>query len=284
MAIRRMRDDDISFVVKSTLSEGWGYTRVDLERMLKLNPEGSLVWEDRSPLGFVTSVRYGDTAMIGHLVVTKEGRGRKIGRSLVQTLLDGYDSDGVESTILYATDAGKGLYKKFGFEDSHVMQPISLYISERDRTALPNPCPPMESADLGQVISIDRSLFGDDRSNLLKHLNTEFPEHCFKLEHDGELVGYAFGRRTPIGFDIGPWASLSADADDARCLLTSTVRSLRPGRVDIGTFVANEGISRMLRVYREYRREHAVMLMYRGEPRYSDPLKGQFGVCGFEMG
>jgi GNAT superfamily N-acetyltransferase len=283
MAIRRMREDDIPFVVKSTLEEGWGYTRVDLERMLRLNPEGSLVWEDRTTLGFITSVRHGNTAMIGHLVVTKEGRGRKIGGSLVKALLESYDSEGVESTMLYATDSGRGLYEKLGFEDKHLMQPIALYFSSKDISVLPGHCPRLTAADLPRVASIDRELFGDDRSKLLNHLNAQFPDHCFKLERDGVLTGYAFGRRTPIGFDIGPWASLSGEVGDARDLLESTVRSLRPGRVDLGIFVANSAISAMLRSYREYRREHEVRLMCRGAPRYPDPLRGQFGVCGFEL-
>ncbi len=284
MAIRSMRPEDIPFVVRSTLGEGWGYTRVDLERMLRLNPEGSLVWEEKSTLGFITSVRHGNTAMIGHLVVTKEGRGRKIGRSLVQTLLDRYDESGIESTILYATEAGRGLYHKMGFEDSHVMQPMALYFSEKEWSALSGRCPRLEHDDLPRVVSIDKELFGDDRSALLRLFKSDFPDHCFKLEREGEIIGYIFGRRTPIGFDLGPWACLSGDASDARELLESAVKSLRPGRVDLGIFVTNKAISDMLRIYREYRREHPVRLMFRGYPRYTDPLKGQFGVGGFELG
>ena len=287
MPARRMTIDDIGFAVGLIQREGWGHTRVDLRRLLSLSPDGSYVWEmDGKPCGFVTSIRYRSTAMIGHVLVSPDSRGRQVGKGLLSELISDIDSAGIKSSMLYATADGSRLYEQFGFRDSgHELVAVGVLIKDSERAKIRPLCERVESGDIELLSSLDAHIFGDDRSPLVARLYEEFPEHCFKLEKDGKVVGFAFGRRTPIGFDIGPWICMSGLREDAMALLDSVIHSFPcGGRTDISPFAANEHYARIVGRYHPYRRAERVHLMIRGDQRYTADVDKVFGVAGFEMG
>lgn len=286
MPVREMGLKDVGFAVDMIGGEGWGHTRVDLERMLTLSPGGSVLWESGGvPRGFITSVRYGSTAMIGHLLVSKRCRGRSIGRTLLERLLDDLDSSGVRSIILFATEEGGRLYSQYGFAKSHGMTAVGLYVSDSVRRGMTMSCERVSQDDIGAVCALDRSLFGDDRTALLSRLHADFPEHCFRIGSGSALTGFAFGRRTPIGFDIGPWVCTSGSREDAASLLDSVMRSFPcGGRMDLSPFADNRDALDILRGFRRYRKAETVSMMVRGEGRYPSGRGKVLSVAGFEMG
>lgn len=287
MLARRMRVDDIGYAVGLICREGWGHTRVDLQRLLSLSPEGSYVWEiDGRPCGFVTSVRHRSTAMIGHVLVSSDSRGRQAGKGLLTALLSDIDSAGIRSAMLYATADGSKLYEQFGFRNSgHELVAVGVLVKDRERARINPVCENVQQDDIELLSSLDAHTFGDDRSPLIARLFDEFPEHCFKLERHGEVEGFAFGRRTPIGFDIGPWICMSGSREDATALLDSVIHSFPcGGRTDISPFAANQHFARIVGRYHPYRRAERVQLMVRGDPRYTTDVDKVFGVAGFEMG
>lgn len=281
-----MRPDDVGRAISLISGEGWGYTRVDLQRMLSLCPEGSFVWDSEGGIrGVVTSVTYGSTASLGHLVISRESRGRSIGRKLLEHFIDSVDSAGVRSTILYATEQGSKLYEQYGFRATHELTAVGVLVSDSERKRMQVVCEPVSDGDMPAICATDKEMFGDDRSPLLRHLRSEFPEHCFKLEDEGALTGYVFGRRTPIGFDIGPWVCSTGSIEDARTLLTSVMGSFPGGgRTDVSPFSDNGSALEVLGDYHRYRRAEAVKLMVRGDARYVSRRGEIFSVPGLEVG
>jgi len=287
LSVRKMTLGDLGFALSLIRKEGWGHTRIDLERMLSLTPDGSYVWEsDGISRGFITSLRYQNTAMIGHLIVSSDSRGRQVGKRLVNSLLEDADSAGIASVMLYATTDGDRLYSQFGFADSgHDLVAVGLLVGQEERRALKSKCSLVQEGDLAEVISQDRETFGDDRSGLITRLYREFPEHCFKVERSGELVGFIFGRRTPIGFDIGPWICTPNNNEDAEALLHSVIHSFPcGGRADISPFLENHDVRGIIDKFHHYRKAACVKLMIRGSPRYAGNRGRVFGVAGFEVG
>lgn len=285
--MRKMTLEDLEFAMSLIRKEGWGHTRIDLERMLSLTPDGSYVWEsDGISRGFITSLRYKNTAMIGHLIVSSDSRGRQVGKRLVNALLEDADSAGITSVMLYATADGDRLYSQFGFADSgHDLVAVGLLIRQDERRALKSRCSPVQESDLPEVISQDRETFGDDRSGLITRLYREFPEHCFKVERSGGLIGFIFGRRTPIGFDIGPWICTPNNNEDAEALLHSVIHSFPcGGRTDISPFLENHDVGGIIDKFHPYRKAARVKLMIRGSPRYAGNRDRVMGVAGFEIG
>jgi predicted GNAT family acetyltransferase len=254
---------------------------------LSLTPDGSYVLEDDGiSHGFITSLRYKNTAMIGHLIVSSDSRGRQVGKKLVNALLEDADSAGIASVMLYATADGDRLYSQFGFADSgYDLVAVGLLIGQEERRALKSKCSRVQEGDLEEVISQDRETFGDDRTDLITRLYREFPEHCFKVERSGRLVGFIFGRRTPIGFDIGPWLCTPNNKEDAEALLHSVIHSFPcGGRTDISPFLENHDVISIIDKFHHYRKAASVKLMIRGAPRYAENRDRVFGVAGFEVG
>jgi N-acetylglutamate synthase-like GNAT family acetyltransferase len=287
LSVRNMTLEDLGFALSLIRKEGWGHTRIDLERILSLTPDGSYVWEsDGVSRGFITSLRYKNTAMIGHLIVSSDSRGRQVGKGLVDALLEDVDSAGIESVMLYATADGDRLYSQFGFADSgHDLVAVGLLIGQEERCALKSRCEHVQEADLAEVISQDCETFGDDRTGLITRLYREFPEHCFKVERSGELFGFIFGRRTPIGFDIGPWLCAPNNKEYAEALLHSVIHSFPcGGRTDISPFLENHDVRSIIDKFHHYRKAVSVKLMVRGAMRYAENRDRVFGVAGFEIG
>lgn len=283
MLVRRLTPEDLDFALALTNAEGWSYTRGELERMLKMDPEGSFVCEDQKPLGFITCVTYGHTGVVGHLVVSKEARGRRIGHSLLKSAVDYMSGRGVGSMLLFATDEGVGLYSKFGFTTRQEVSCIHVAVGGDRKARTPTACSLIARRDLPEIAEMDSQIFGDDRTQLIELLYDEFPKNSFKIQRDGRILGFSLGRATPSGFDLGPWVCSSRSRQDAEDLFKATVLSLGDGTVFLGIFPDNpmavEIANSMRRV--RYWRTH---LMIRGDERYSAHIDKLFGVAAFELG
>jgi GNAT superfamily N-acetyltransferase len=281
LSIRNMRDEDIDSALTVINREGWGYTRAELERMLLMDPEGSFLYEDDELLGVITSVTYSKTGVIGHLVVSERARGKKIGQTLIKNAIDYCDGTGAESVILYATADGLPVYKKFGFKEKRQVMLKKAVLSEADHGPARNQCARMESNDLDRVFAMDKRLFGDDREKLLSLLFSQFPQHSWKYERGGLLVGFAMGRTTPSGYDVGPWECIS-DSHDAESLLRAVLRSLGSGVVYLGVFADHPEAVRLLNTLSPLT-SWKTTFMVRGEDRY--PLPGDtYGMTSLELG
>jgi len=276
-----MYDEDIDFALTMINREGWGYARVELERMLLMDPEGSFLYGDRNTLGVITSVTYGHTGVIGHLVVSEQARGKKIGQALIKRAIEYCDGAGAESILLYATAEGLPVYKKFGFDEKRQAMVTKALMSEADYGPSQNKCARITSNDLDDVQAMDECLFGDDREKLLRLLFAQFPQHSWKLEREGRLVGFIMGRTTPAGYDIGPWECTSGP-HDAECLLRAVLKSLGKGVVYLGVFTDHPEAVRMSNTLKPLI-AWKTTFMVRGVDRYPHP-EGVFGMSSLELG
>ena len=149
--------DDIDFAVGLTVREGWNYTPKEIGLMLELDPEGSFIYEDgKERLGFVTTVTYSRTGVMGHLIVTGKARRRKIGDSLVRSAIEYMEGKGVDSMILYATAEGSKLYQSHGFTPRDEIFCVHSRLEKGRTTKKSAACTPITSKDLDEIISIDR--------------------------------------------------------------------------------------------------------------------------------
>ncbi|MBN1678174.1 MAG: GNAT family N-acetyltransferase [Candidatus Thermoplasmatota archaeon] len=283
MPIRNLRIDDIDFVLDLVLKEGWSYHRVELERMLDMDPEGSFIYEETEPLGFITTVTYLRTGVIGHLIVSEHARGKRIGQTLVDRALQYTSERGTESVLLYATEEGAEMYRKLGFR---TLAEVFCIRAEKSGPMVPQEYPglsPVKEGDLGRISQMDAALFGDDRSGLISRLWRDYPDLCFKIERSGEIQGYSFGRATSSANDLGPWVCVSGLESDERALFDSVVSRLDDRGVFMGIFVQNENALRQASKLRPIRtwRTH---LMARGHARYTGRTEHVLGLVGFELG
>lgn len=283
MGVRILGKKDIGFAVSLTEEEGWYYTARELEVMLRMDPEGSFVFEDGEPLGFATCVTYGRTGVLGHLIVSKKGRGRKMGDSLVSAAVDYMSSKDVESMLVLATQEAVKLYQRHGFEIRDEISCMHSRLDDKFDRASSASCTRLMESDLDEVIVIDRRLFGDDRTRLIRILYHEAPDHCFKIERGDRIEGFIFTRPDHIGYNLGPWVCLTGAASDAEALFRTALSSMGNGKLYSGSFSSNQVA---LKIMDETPRinQWRIPLMIRGRARYSADTSKVFGIAAFELG
>lgn len=284
MGVRNLREGDLAYAAKLTVIEGWHYTEKELGSLLRMDPDGSFIYEQGGePVGFATSITYGRTGVLGHLVVGAKGRGRGIGKTLLKAAIDYMEGQGADSMVIFSIPDVVPLYEGFGFR---VIDEISCtHLDLREVPAMPSrkDISPMTSMDLAEVLETDTGLFGDSRRKLFESILHEGPGRCFKLVKDGRIAGYIFSRPDDTGFNLGPWVSLTGEPKDAEDLFTAALSTFHPGTVYWGASFRNAEALRVVKRLPE-ERSWRIPLMVKGAPRYTGDVSRTFGVVGFELG
>jgi GNAT superfamily N-acetyltransferase len=144
---------------------GWNQTVEDWLRLLALEPDGCFGIDDDDRLAATnTLLCYGqDLAWLGMVLTHPEYRRRGIAQRLLGAALELAEGRGIRCVKLDATELGRCLYLKFGFEDE---QHIERWIRE------PGPLKGVEYAFLIGVpdARLDCAAFGTDRGRFLAML------------------------------------------------------------------------------------------------------------------
>jgi len=211
--IRSWTRADIACVSESVNREGWGYTRLDVERCWKLEPNGCFIAEFKSkPIGHVFSICYGRTGWIGLLIVNPERRGQGIGSVLMQTAIDHLQRAGAETVRLDAAEKAVPLYKRLGFIEEFYSLRFRGQLQQKESPQREREFSfPMRQDDLVDVAGFDAKHFGANRLPVLRSLYRDYPKWCFVAREKHCIVGYVMARRIQNGFWIGPWVCLNAE-------------------------------------------------------------------------
>jgi GNAT superfamily N-acetyltransferase len=218
MQIRVMAQQDIPGGVRLNTVIGWNQTAADWERFLTASPNGCFVMEDADKIvGTSATISYENKfAWIGMVLVDPDYRNRGIGTTLLQRAVEYLDGAGIPTLKLDATPAGKPLYEKMGFVTEYE---IDRWVLKRSVIEEPILAHERTAPDvLLKALDFDRQAFGADRSKLLHSYNDQAPDLTLVAQTDGQLAGYAFGRRGLFADHMGAW--MASDDDTARTLLS----------------------------------------------------------------
>jgi len=151
----------------------------------------------------------GAVAWIGTIWVDPRFRGVGLGKALTQTAVDAAEGDGCETLLLVATDAGRRLYEKIGFE----VQTTYRILEAPGLTGEPDPrIRDFRAGDRAAMAAMDRAATGEDRRHVIEAFAESTTARC--LEHpDGTLGGFVI--RAPWGGG----ATIAPDPSDAAALL-----------------------------------------------------------------
>ena len=126
---------------------------------------------------------YGETGWIGHVFVKPELRGRRLGTRMTAVALRVLQRAGCETILLAATELGRPIYERLGFEvesSYHELRGTAL-----PRTAELSPFRPLLPSDRHALLAFDRQVAGDDRAPIV----SRFGDFSWGLPHDGRLAG-----------------------------------------------------------------------------------------------
>lgn len=201
--IRLLLPSDISGAIGLTRAAGWNQISADWQRLLSLEPEGCFTLESGGRVAATTTVVcYGrELGWLGMVLTAPECRRRGFAELLIARALQFAEGRRLATVKLDATEAGIGLYRKFGFvEECEV---------HRWRRA-PGPVEAGEVLSYHPDVRFDQARFGADRSLLLARL-----AELGAASLPGE--GYAMGRPGFSAAYFGP--CLASSPASARRLL-----------------------------------------------------------------
>lgn len=197
--VRLLSAADIPAGMRLKEAAGWNQTAADWQRVLALEPGGCFGVEcDGQVRATATAVCFGEElAWVGMVLTDAQYRGRGFARRLMEHALAYLRGKRVQWIKLDATDMGRPLYERLGFQDTGT---IERWI--RQAGALP----PHNGA-VGHfefAAALDRQAFGADRSGLLRMLAD--------IESASIAgAGFAMGRPGARAMYFGPCVARSGD-------------------------------------------------------------------------
>jgi ribosomal protein S18 acetylase RimI-like enzyme len=240
--LRHMTAADVPFGMELKAQAGWNQTEADWQRCLALEPDGCFVAEwNGTPAGTTTTCVFGPVAWVAMVLVRPELRGRGIGKALMEHALAYLDEQGIETIRLDATALGQPLYEKLGF--------IAQFTLDRFEGILPDHAPvgavrPGRSADMGNLLDLDRKTTATDRIKLLEGLISEAPAELRLLERSGQIAGFILTRQGSNALQIGPCI---ADQTAGPLLLADVCSRHAARRVYVDVPATNHGAIRTVR-------------------------------------
>jgi GNAT superfamily N-acetyltransferase len=280
--IRAMQSSDLDQALRLSVSEGWNQTEKDWKLLLD-NPENVCIVAEKDGriVGTATALNHsGRVAWIGMVLVDKELRGMGAGRMLMSDIAEKLKD--VVSIKLDATPAGLPLYKSLGFVEEYAIHRMTSPLLKMNALSYPGEKPEViKKEKLTSIVEKDASIFGAERSYLLRELFSNYPRKAFSYNENKSLWGYAFGRDGMKYNYIGPVCAVNTEA--ATGLIVSALQSdqAKPFAVDVPAdkkdlikWLESTGFT----IQRDFTR------MYLGKNPYPGKTEFQYLISGPEFG
>jgi len=285
--LRRMERKDLQAVLDLINTEGWDYHISEMDRILDVDPENSVVTcSGGSIVGAITIAVSGKRAVLAHVVVKGGWRNKGIGQMMMGHLAQKMDSIGVETMEAYAVPAAVPFYKRHGYHNVEEIDTYDKILTAKDVAGVPmgEKIRPLGKEDLDAICRLDRTVTGFDRKNILRQLAGDFPGMAKGLFDGGEMTGYFLSRVNPIMNDLGPWAMAEPDFDDGSMMLRSTLREMKPGTRVLGGVAMNNAVVREIFLSLGFKAVHKAFRMVRSKGGTEPFRPGMMTLSAFEFG
>ena len=235
-----MTPADVDPIVAAFVRENWGDRRLYLDFATRHPETHPFVAEtDGQIVGTGVLSVNGSVGWIGTIWVEPAWRRRGVGMALTQTTIDTAESAGCRTLLLVATEAGRQLYEKIGFE-------VQTWYRMLDAPGLGDEpvdprIRPFEPADLPAMAELSTIATGEDRGHLLRAFASPETGLCL-IRDDGTLGGFV------VRASWGGGSTIVPSLEDAEAIL----HARRVGRgseqkVRAGLLAENEaGLERLL--------------------------------------
>ena len=274
-----MRPDDIPFGLALCRIAGWNQLEQDWRRILDLNPQCVYVAEREGTACGTASIMCCSrkVAWIGMVLVHPDHRKHGVGSTLMRHCIDVLREARIECTKLDATEQGRRVYQKLGFEDE---RPICRYSLNSLPVAREVLHPAIADNDWLSVAKQDHAAFGADRLPLLRHMASD----CFTAvaRSPKGSRGFGFAR---IGFNashLGPIVAASAEC--AGGLITSLLAQLPAHKTVYWDGFPDNIHARRLAETMGFHAERHLTRMRLGGSDTATQAEEIYAAAGFELG
>ncbi|SDF62676.1 MULTISPECIES: GNAT family N-acetyltransferase [Thalassobaculum] len=230
-----VQPDDLDAVTELVKLLRWPHRREDIDLFMRLGAGHAAKDEAGSLQGVALWWAFEPAAArLGLVMVNPDSQGRGIGRRLVQQVLD----DAADrSMMLLATEAGKPLYDKLGFE---TVGACRQYQGTCEGRPAPDPqIRPATPDDMPAILSLDRTAFGAGRADALQALSEI--GRVAVIDPGSGIAGYAIERNFGRGTVVGPIVA-GSETDAIRLFRALAL----PGFVRVDAPVGCDGFARFI--------------------------------------
>jgi predicted N-acetyltransferase YhbS len=147
----------------------WNDRTVFLRWALDYAPSHLFVAEDQGRIvGTGIATAHGAVGWVGTIFVAADQRGEGLGGRLTRTVIDDLERRGCRTLILIATDAGRPLYERLGFDLQ--VQHVRFTAPGLPPQETDDGIRPFEPSMLPDMVALDRLATAEDRSILVERL------------------------------------------------------------------------------------------------------------------
>jgi predicted N-acetyltransferase YhbS len=268
--IRPMTPADVEPVAIAFVRADWGDRRLNLDFVTRHAETQPFVAEaDGEIVGTGVLSVNGSVGWIGTIFVEPAWRRRGVGMALTQATIDAAEEAGCRTLLLVATDAGRPLYEKIGFEVQtwyRILEAPGL-----GDAAIDPRIRPFAAGDLAPMARLSAAATGEDRTHLLKAFASPETASCL-VRDDGTLGGFVV--RAPWGGG----STIAPHLEDAEAILHARRVGRGPEqRIRAGLVAENAaGLERLLAT--GWTDSWGAPRLIRGEPLRWQPeaIWGQF--------
>jgi len=282
MLVRRMTPADIPAGLRLCRACHWNQLAEDWRVFLEL-PGGScrLALNATGPgetvVGTVASLRYGPHfTWLAMMLVDPQLRRSGIGSQLLEAELDSLAAEA--SVRLDATPAGEPLYRRYRFTAEYELVRLKATVAADRFQPEPGAARPIQAEDLPAIFAMDREVFGEDRSALLRTFHQRAPQLAWVAAGG---AGYTFGRPGHLYTQLGPIVAREAPA--ARQLVAHCLARQAGATFNIDAISAAPPWIDWLQSA-GFVVERPFLRMRRGALAYTERRDLQFGIAGPEFG
>ena len=141
--------------------------------------------ENGRTVGIGTSMLHEDSAWLACIIVHSDYRGKGLGKTLTQKLIDDIDLEKYQTIYLDATDFGYPVYKKLGFE----IEAEYVHLKKQSDAApysVSNNIQPFHDELAGSLLKLDQEISGENREGIL----TDFLKSAHVYLAGNEVLGF----------------------------------------------------------------------------------------------
>jgi predicted N-acetyltransferase YhbS len=216
--VRDLRADEARSIGDLLSRAGFGPTVAGLIAFPRESPHGDVMVAEREgrAIGGVCCASFGRTGWIGALGVLPDARRRGAGEALTRAGCARLRERGAETVLLFATDMGRPLYERLGFE---LEGTVTAWRGTAGTARADVTLRAVREGDRPSLRAIDRAATGEDRAPVLDALD---PLSGVLAERDGDAAGWAVS--SPWGAGVAVCA-----ADEAAGVALIAAATAGPG-------------------------------------------------------
>ena len=218
LSIRLACSNDMNYVTRQSIKEGWHIGPYDFPNRFAFDPKSSFIGEiDKKPVGYVCAVNYPNHHFYMQAsIVAKEHRGKGYGKQLFLTSYGSCDKHYTIGADVYVGSRSKTLFEASGFQTLWSTHTVTLSLEKiaqkLRRINLPFQVTivPTTKVTFMNLLEYDSFIFGTVRRKLVEKRITTPGSFGLVAVKDGNIAGYSIlrqvisGSGTEIGLAMAP--------------------------------------------------------------------------------